>query len=438
MLSRPAQAALWSHTPDGLGAPAMTLTASTSEARDAFSHDASAARILALRGAPASARALLMALLSLQGGRLTVIAPDGARLQFGAAPGPKAVLDIADYGFARRVLSGGDIGFAEGWIEGEWTSPDLAALLTLIAANADRLMRLVIGGPVQRFCSRFWHGRRANTRSGARRNILAHYDLGNAFFEAWLDPSMTYSSARFGPADTLEQAQQRKYAALADTLDLRAGDRVLEIGCGWGGFAEFAARRGACVTALTISDAQFGYARRRLERTGLAGQVEIRRQDYRDVDGQFDKVASIEMIEAVGERYWPDYFAKIAAVLKPGGRAAIQAILIRDDLFETYRRHVDFIQRYVFPGGLLPSLAELRRQTARAGLAWLSCDAFASCYARTLAAWTHAFQAQWRRIAALGYDERFRRLWLFYLAYCEAGFRTRRTDVVQFALAKPA
>lgn len=414
----------------------MTTVALT-DAHGGPSRPATAAGVLSLRGAPARARIMLTALLGIEHGALVVQTPGGESLRFGEAEGPAAQLIIRDFAFADRVAASGDIGFADGWVEGEWTSPDLAALLTLLSANADRLMRYLRGGFIARLLGRLAHKRRANTRDGARRNILAHYDLGNAFFEAWLDPSMTYSAARFDRAATLASAQTEKYAALARMLDLKPGDHVLEIGCGWGGFAEYAARaHGARVTAITISDQQFAYAQERLAKGGLAERVEVRRQDYRDVEGAFDAVASIEMVEAVGEAYWPTYFEKIAAVLKPRGRAAIQSITIRDDLFQTYRRRADFIQRYVFPGGMLPSVAQLRAHTAQAGFNWLGAEPFGLSYATTLAEWARRFESRWPSIQTLGFDDRFRRLWLFYLAYCEAGFRTERTDVVQFALEK--
>jgi cyclopropane-fatty-acyl-phospholipid synthase len=251
---------------------------------------------------------------------------------------------------------------------------------------------------------------------------------------------MTYSSARFdATVSDLEAGQRAKYKALAEHLDLKPGDHVLEIGCGWGGFAEFAAREyGARVTGITISQEQLAYAKARMERAGLSDRVDIRIQDYRDVEGQFDKVASIEMFEAVGERHWATYFGKIADVLKPGGRAALQIITIKHDLFEAYRKRADFIQRYVFPGGMLASVERLKEETAKAGLAWRKADAFGQSYAVTLAEWSRRFEAKWHDIRALGFDERFKQLWLFYLSYCEAGFRTGRTDVVQLELAKPA
>ncbi len=409
----------------------------SSETIHAAPSKATASRILSLGGAPSSAKGILLALLGIEAGALRVRTPDDQILHFGPQETPTADLIIRDYRFAARVAASGDNGFADGWMAGEWTSPDLAALLTLLSANAERVMRYLQGGFFTRLLTQVSHARRVNTRSGSRRNILAHYDLGNAFFEAWLDPSMTYSSARFDRAADLAGAQQQKYAALAEKLQLKPGDTVLEIGCGWGGFAEYAAREhGARLTAITISDRQFEHAQTRIAKAALADKIEIRRQDYRDVQGQFDAVASIEMIEAVGEDYWPVYFGKIADVLKPGGRAAIQAITIRDDLFESYRRRPDFIQHYIFPGGMLPSTAQLRSHTARAGLTWLGAEGFAHSYARTLAEWARRFQASWGNIQRQGFDERFRRLWLFYLAYCEAGFRTGRTDVIQLALKK--
>lgn len=390
--------------------------------------------------APASAKAVLLALLQLKGGAALITLPDGRPILFGDGAGPRVDFQINDYRFARRVLTSGDIGFAEGYMAGEWQSNNLSDLLVFFAANVERITRLLEGGPIGKALHWIRHLSNANTKRGSRRNILAHYDLGNQFYEAWLDASMTYSSARFdAKVRDLESAQRAKYKALADHLELKAGDHVLEIGCGWGGFAEFAAREyGARVTGITISDEQLAYARARMERAGLADRVEIRRQDYRDVQGQFDKVASIEMFEAVGERYWPAYFGKIADVLKPGGKAGLQIITIKDDLFENYRKRADFIQRYVFPGGMLASIDRLKEETAKVGLVWSAAEAFGQSYADTLAEWAKRFQAKWSDIRAMGFDERFKQLWLFYLSYCEAGFRTGRTDVVQLELAKPA
>jgi cyclopropane-fatty-acyl-phospholipid synthase len=400
---------------------------------------ATAPMITALPGAPASLKAALLACLNLRKGSLEIRLPQGQSLRFGGVePGPDACLIVIDPRFARRVLFSGDIGFAEGYMAGEWDTPDLSALLEMFSRNLDAVVRLLRGNPVAQGANLLRHFTRDNTRTGARRNILSHYDLGNRFYAAWLDPTMTYSSARFESGkEDLTAAQINKYRGIAENLRLQPGDRVLEIGCGWGGFAEFAARDyGAHVTGLTISDAQCAYARERMRRLGLSDRTEILLKDYRDVDQQFDKVASIEMFEAVGERHWPIYFAKVADVLKPGGRAALQIITIKDDLFPSYRKRADFIQRYIFPGGMLPSITRLKEETARAGLQWDRMQAFGMSYAETLAEWGARFVSRWDEIRTLGFDERFKRLWRFYLSYCEAGFRTARTDVVQVALEK--
>ena len=372
-------------------------------------------------------------------GSLTFILPDGetVRLQ-GDAAGPDARLLVRDYRFIRRALLSGDIGFAEGYMAGEWDTPDLAALLGVFAVNFDVLRGLTRGNALSRAFHTLNHALRRNSRRGSKRNIHAHYDLGNDFYARWLDPTMTYSSAIFAsPGQSLAEAQRNKYATLARSIDLAAGHSVLEIGCGWGGFAEYAAKEvGARVTGVTISRAQYDFARKRLFDQGLADKTDIRLIDYRDVQGRFDRVASIEMFEAVGERYWPAYFDKIRDVLVPGGKAGLQIITIRDRDFDNYRRRADFIQKYIFPGGMLPSEQRLREETARASLGWEGVSRFGQDYADTLQQWLRNFDAAWDGIAPLGFDERFRRLWRFYLAYCEAGFRTGRTDVVQLALSR--
>ena len=400
---------------------------------------ATAAAIRRLK-APARAKAVLLALLNVKGGAIDITVPTGETMRFGDDARAPITMRVKGYRFANRVLKNGDIGFAESWMAHEWETSDLSALLTLLADNVERFKRLLTGNFFGKTINWMRHLSRDNTRAGSRRNIHEHYDLGNRFYEAWLDSSMTYSSARFdATVADLEAGQRAKYQALAEHLDLKAGDHVLEIGCGWGGFAEFAAREyGARVTGITISEEQLAYAKARMERAGLADRVDIRIQDYRDVEGQFDKVASIEMFEAVGERHWSTYFGKIADVLKPGGRAALQIITIKNDLFDAYRTRADFIQRYVFPGGMLASVERLKEETAKAGLAWRKAEAFGQSYAVTLAEWSRRFQAKWQDIRAMGFDERFKQLWLFYLSYCEAGFRTGRTDVVQLELAKPA
>ena len=373
-------------------------------------------------------------------GGFTLVLPSGQRLPVqGREPGPQGVLEIRDYRCLSRVLASVGIGFAEGYMAGEWDTPDLHALLEVLSMNFDRLQGLLKTNRLLQMVHVIGHALRGNSRSGARRNIMAHYDLGNAFYEKWLDPTLSYSSAMFEtPNQPLESAQHNKYAALAERIELQSGHHILEIGCGWGGFAEFAAKEvGARVTGVTISPAQCEFARKRMFEQGLAEKVDIRLMDYRDIDGAFDRVASIEMFEAVGERYWPAYFGKIGQVLKSGGRAGLQIITIRDDLFPRYRSHVDFIQKYVFPGGMLPSEERLREEIARASLAWKGVARFGHDYAHTLSQWAERFQKTWDDIAPLGFDERFRRLWHFYLSYCRAGFITSRTNVIQLTVAAP-
>ena len=393
-----------------------------------------------LRRAPAAFRTVLkVASENWEFGQLTFVLPSGREVRIdGTKPGPDARLIINDFRFLARVLTGGDIGFGEGFMAGEWDTPDLSALLEAFTANLDRLQRLLEGDVLQRALNFVGHLLHRNSRAGARRNILAHYDLGNAFYARWLDPTMTYSSARFErPGQPLSEAQRNKYASLARQIELGPDNHVLEIGCGWGGFAEFAAGEiGAKVTGITISPAQFEFAKQRLFKQGLAEKADIRLVDYRDVEGRFDRVASIEMFEAVGEEYWPTYFGKIRDVLSPGGRAGLQIITIRDELFAHYRLRADFIQKYVFPGGMLPSEQRLHEETERAGLEWRDIVRFGQNYADTLAEWGRRFEAAWEEIRGLGFDERFRRLWRFYLGYCEAGFRVGRTNVVQLSLTR--
>ena len=372
-------------------------------------------------------------------GKLTFVLPNDKELTIvGAEPGPSGRLVVRDYAFMNRVLSAGDIGFAEGFMAQEWDTPDMAALLCAFSLNFDKIERLALGAPLMWVLNRILHVFRDNSRAGAKKNIHAHYDLGNAFYSRWLDATMTYSAARYAHAgQDLAAAQQNKYRLLTQQMALEPQHHVLEIGCGWGGFAEYAAKTiGARVTAITISKEQYDFAAKRIFEQGLAERAEIRLVDYRDVDGTYDRVASIEMFEAVGEKYWPSYFGKIAEVLKPGGRAGLQIITIQDEFFESYRRRADFIQRYIFPGGMLISEARLRQVTEAAGLDWRDISRFGQDYADTLAEWTRRFESAWPDIRQNGFDERFRRLWRFYLAYCEAGFRTERTDVVQLSLSK--
>jgi cyclopropane-fatty-acyl-phospholipid synthase len=397
-------------------------------------------RLPELVGVPATFRAALRIIArNWMVGAVTFVLPSGREFRLaGAEPGPTARLIVRDFRFMRRALATGDIGFAEGYMAEEWDTPDLSALLCVFAANWAKLRRVTRSSPLAVAFNGLRHMLRANSRQGARKNIHAHYDLGNAFYERWLDATMTYSSARFEtPGQALSDAQTAKYRALATNMGLQSGQSVLEIGCGWGGFAEFAAREvGAKVTAITISEEQFRFARERMQRQGLAERADIRFVDYRDVDGRYDRVASIEMFEAVGEQYWPAYFSKIHSALKPGGRAGLQIITIRDEDFLTYKSRADFIQKYIFPGGMLPSEAALRAVTEKAELAWTAVSRFGQDYADTLALWHRNFETAWDDIRRLGFDDRFRKLWKFYLSYCEAGFRTERTNVVQLSLAR--
>ena len=400
---------------------------------------ASRQSISQLKSVPASFRMGALALLRARRGRITVTLDDGRRLVFDhGEAGPQAEIIAHDYSFVKQVLAGGDIGFAEAYMDGKWSTPDLTAVLLFFTENFEAAGRLAVGGWMVRIANNLRHFFNRNSRAGARRNIMAHYDLGNDFYSAWLDPSMTYSSALYAsPNQSLEQAQATKYEGIVEHLDAGPDSEILEIGCGWGGFAEYAAKtRGARVTCLTISEAQADYARKRMQREGLSDLVDIRLQDYRDHEGRYDGVASIEMFEAVGEEYWPAYFGRIASMLKAGGRAALQIITIGDAYFENYRRRADFIQRYIFPGGMLPSESALKEQFRTAGLRHDAVGYFGQDYASTLKTWSKRFNEAWPRIAPLGFDDTFRRMWNFYLSYCEAGFISGRINVGQFQLSR--
>jgi cyclopropane-fatty-acyl-phospholipid synthase len=386
---------------------------------------------------PLAARVVLAAAARLEVGSLTLTMPDGRQQHVvGHRPGPDAAIQIRDWRFFARIVRGGDMAFAEAYMDGCFDTPDLPALLTLGALNQAALERAFQATWLRRAVWRLLHLRRHNSRRGSARNISAHYDLGNDFYALWLDRSMTYSSALFGTnrQQSLEQAQEAKYARILDQLGVRQGDSILEIGCGWGGFAELAARRGARVHGITISREQLDYARARLERQDLARDAKLEFRDYRDVQGQYDHIVSIEMIEAVGEKYWPRYFAAVARHLRPGGKALIQAITIADHAFEHYRRGTDFIQRYIFPGGMLLSRQKLAEQARAAGLKLADAYGFGQDYARTLSAWLERFDKASDKVLQKGFDERFQRMWRFYLAYCIAGFSTGRTDVLQAEL----
>ena len=375
----------------------------------------------------------------LRRGTLDVTLPDGRTVRCGGLePGPAAQMTIYNYDFARRLARGGDIGIAESYLRGEWDTPNLTQFLYVFCVNHDLIQTMLGDKPLARFVQLVRHWFNRNTKRQARRNIYAHYDIGNSFYSAWLDPSMTYSSALFedGTQD-LTAAQNNKYRRLAEAINLQPGQTVLEIGCGWGGFAEYVAKNhDAKVVGLTISTEQRDFAQKRMQAAGLNDKVEIRFQDYRDERGQYDRIASIEMIEAVGEQFWPQYFTQLRDRLAPGGFAGIQAITIQDKFFNAYRREVDFIQRYVFPGGMLPSPQVLKNLGEKFGVPVIRERIFGEDYAKTLATWRDNFRAAWPNLMPLGFDERFRRLWEYYLAYCEAGFLSGNIDVRQVVFAK--
>jgi cyclopropane-fatty-acyl-phospholipid synthase len=388
---------------------------------------------------PASARFVLHLLDRLEHGTLDITFPDGQRACFGRG-GPVADIRLADWSVFGATMRSGDIGFAESYIDAHWSTSDLPRLLALFVRNRAAAERVFHGSFLGSLLARCRHLLNRNTRAGSKKNIHAHYDLGNDFYALWLDPSFTYSSALFAaephdphaPAGVAElhAAQQAKYARALSELQLGRGAHVLEIGCGWGGFAACAARAGMRVTGITLSPAQLALAS---ERVGGDG-VELRLQDYRDLRGQFDGIVSIEMFEAVGESYWPVWFDTVAHTLKPGARACVQTILIDDALFDRYRQGTDFIQQYIFPGGMLPSPRAFEAQAERAGLRVVARRTFGRHYARTLASWRARFLAQRDAVRALGFDERFLRIWDFYLAYCEAAFAEGSTDVAQYTL----
>jgi cyclopropane-fatty-acyl-phospholipid synthase len=393
--------------------------------------------------APAAVRAVFRLMQRLQVGTLDVQLPDGSQARFG--PGgdnaPRASIRLLDWRVCGAALSSGDIGFAETFIEEAWTTPDLVALLQLFLANREAVEQVIYGSWWGALAYRIKHLLNRNSRRGSRKNIHAHYDIGNPFYRLWLDETMNYSSALFEGDRTrpTAEAQAAKVRRALTECGLRPGDRVLEIGCGWGALAEMAtAEYGAHVTGLTLSTEQLDFARERLQRQGLAAQADLRLQDYRDVaDGPFDAVVSIEMFEAVGREYWGGFFRTLRERLKPGGRACIQTITIRDDLFERYVGSTDFIQQYIFPGGLLPSPSAFRDEARKAGLEVVGELAFGPDYAETLRRWRQRFLARDREVRQLGFDTRFMRIWEFYLAYCEAAFETGSTDVMQFTLRRP-
>ena len=369
-------------------------------------------------------------------GGLTIKLPDGREARFTSAePGPEAVLEIHRWRTVWRTITRGDMGFAEAFIDGDCSSPDIAKVVELFVRNEAMLARMA-GWPVVHFLNKLIHLCRANTRAGSRRNIVAHYDLGNEFFERWLDTGMTYSSALYERDDqSLEEAQTSKQDRVIADLGLKPGKQVLEIGCGWGGLAQRILEAGCKVTGLTLSPSQLEYAGRRLVENGH--EADLRLEDYRDVKGTYDRIVSIEMMEAVGRSYWPAYFQMIRERLASDGHAVLQVITLDETRYAAYRDQVDFIQRYVFPGGMLPTPTIMREQAEAAGLALKSRFSFGQSYARTLAEWSHRFQAALPHIEAMGFDQRFQRLWTYYLAYCEGGFRAGILDVGLYTIGHP-
>ena len=378
---------------------------------------------------------------TLKNGQLDFVLRDGRRFRVqGAGPGPVAEIRVEDDDIFARLIREGDLGFCEAYLEGGWTTPDLQALMDLVHLDNEGIYDGFPGLGLVRAYERLRHCLRANSKAQAKKNIAHHYDLGNAFYEIWLDPSMTYSSALFQTGqESLASAQRAKYASLIDRMGVAPGEHVLEIGCGWGGFAEYAAaERGLKVTGLTISRAQYAYAQERINRAGLSDRVTFKLQDYRDERGIYDGIASIEMFEAVGERYWPVYFDTVRERLKPGRNATLQIITLQDKRFEIYRKGVDFIQKYIFPGGMLPSPTVLRQEIEKARLSLVGSFEFGDSYSQTLRRWHDIFNARWDEIAHLGFDARFQRMWNFYLTSCAGAFRGGNCDVTQITVSRPA
>jgi len=373
-------------------------------------------------------------------GRLDFILPDGRSFRAqGPGPGPAVAITIHNADLFARMIREGDLGFSEAYVDGWWTTTDLQGFMDLIHLDNDGVYDGFPGMALVRAYERLRFWLNSNSKRQAKKNIAAHYDLGNDFYKLWLDETMTYSSALFQTGqESLERAQVQKYAAMLDQMGAKAGEHVLEIGCGWGGFAEYAAaERGLRVTGLTISKAQHDYAVDRIARAGLSDLVEIKLQDYRDETGVYDGVASIEMFEAVGEKYWPTYFDVLKARLRPGRNATLQIITVQDKRFETYKKGVDFIQKYIFPGGMLPSPTALRAEVERAGLRVLGSSEFGLSYSQTLRRWHDTFNGRWSEVQRLGFDERFRRMWNFYLTSCAGAFEGGNCDVTQITVTRP-
>lgn len=373
----------------------------------------------------------------IEAGELRAVFPSNfQKVYSGGQVGPTADIQINSWKLVPRLLLSGDMGLAESFLSGEWETSNLTQLILLGDINERALGNAVTPSKFINLIEKLRHQRRDNSKRGSRRNIAAHYDLGNEFYSHWLDNTMSYSSALFTDfGEELEVGQNRKYQRLAKALKLKEGDQVLEIGCGWGGFAEIAAKEYKCnVVGITLSNEQAKFAQRRMQENQLSNLVDIRIEDYRDVQGSFDKIVSIEMFEAVGEEHWRNYFETIKTRLKPGGLAGIQSITIANEFFETYKRRPDFIQKYIFPGGILPSEDKLNNAVSSAGLKILDDYYFGKSYAETLRRWQSTFEQKWDDIKNLGFDEKFQKMWRYYLSYCEAGFETGHINVGQFLI----
>ena len=385
--------------------------------------------------------AVHMIVSQIKKGSMAFVLTDGSRFEAqGDEPGPHGEIVVRNNDLFARIIRDGDLGFCESYMDGWFDTPDLQALLDVIMINNDSVGRGFPGQFLVRYYERLRHWMNRNSKTGSKKNISYHYDLGNEFYSAWLDDTMTYSSALYrSNNESLEQAQTNKYAQICDSIGVGEGQHVLEVGCGWGGFAEYAAGvRGAKVTGLTISQEQHDFAKARMFREGLNEKVDIVMRDYRDEQGRYDGIASIEMFEAVGEKYWPGYFNMIRERLKTGATASLQIITIADDLFPYYRKNVDFIQKYIFPGGMLPSPSALRKEFQNANLEFTGSVEFGKSYSDTLRIWREAFNSRWDDITKLGFDDRFYRMWNFYLASCASTFMAGTTDVTQVSIRRPA
>ncbi|MAT00046.1 MAG: SAM-dependent methyltransferase [Rhodobacteraceae bacterium] len=377
---------------------------------------------------------------SLETGRLDIKLADGRVFRTtGNQPGPAALIEIHNNDCFARLIREGDLGFSDAYLEGWWSTPDLQIFMDLVLDRNEGIFDGFPGAGLVRTFEKIRHWLNGNSKRQARKNISFHYDLGNDFYKKWLDETMSYSSALFKDGqEPTEKAQIRKYESMVNMMDVKPGDHVLEIGCGWGGFAEYAAKeRGLNVTGLTISQEQHDYAVERMKKLGLSDKVNIVMRDYRDETGVYDGIASIEMFEAVGEQYWPTYFKTIRDRLKPGAKAALQIILISENRFQAYRKGVDFIQKYIFPGGMLPSPNALNQQIEMAGLIRESSVEFAKSYSQTLRRWHSTFNNKWDDIHQMGFDDRFRNMWNFYLTSCASAFEYGNCDVTQVAISKP-